>query len=55
MLAAVDGDLRAGAIVLAHDAVGPGATRTDCAHTVALIRPLIALARERGLEPALLS
>jgi hypothetical protein len=52
MLALVDPLITDGAIVLAHDAVGPGALRADCAETVALIGPLVALARERGLEPA---
>jgi peptidoglycan/xylan/chitin deacetylase (PgdA/CDA1 family) len=51
MLAAIGGDVVDGAIVLAHDAVGPGATRDGCAETVALIAPLVALGRERGLEP----
>ena len=51
MLAAVEPGVRDGAIVLAHDAVGPGATRDGCAETVALIAPLVALARSRGLEP----
>jgi peptidoglycan/xylan/chitin deacetylase (PgdA/CDA1 family) len=55
MLALVEPDLIDGAIVLAHDAVGPGALRDGCAETVALVAPLVALARERGLEPAPLS
>jgi peptidoglycan/xylan/chitin deacetylase (PgdA/CDA1 family) len=55
MLAAVDPDIADGAIVLAHDAVGPGATRDGCAETVALIAPLVALARSRGLEPEALA
>jgi peptidoglycan/xylan/chitin deacetylase (PgdA/CDA1 family) len=38
------------AIVLAHDGVGPGARRTDCAQTLALIPPLAKLATARGLE-----
>jgi peptidoglycan-N-acetylglucosamine deacetylase len=51
MLAAIGDDVVDGAVVLAHDALGPGATRGGCAETVALIAPLVALARERGLEP----
>jgi peptidoglycan/xylan/chitin deacetylase (PgdA/CDA1 family) len=39
------------AVVLAHDGLGPGALRQGCEHTVALIEPLVAAARERGLEP----
>lgn len=54
MLGAVLPDLRDGAIVLAHDAVGPGALREDCAETVALIGPLVTVARELGLEPGAL-
>lgn len=46
--------LRAGAIVLAHDGLGPGATRTDCLQTVAMIEPLVAAARDRGLRCAAL-
>ncbi len=51
MLAAVEPAIEDGAIVLAHDGLGPGATRDDCRETVALIAPLVALARSRGLEP----
>jgi peptidoglycan/xylan/chitin deacetylase (PgdA/CDA1 family) len=39
------------AIVLMHDALGPGAARAGCEGTVALISPLCALARARGLAP----
>ena len=55
MLAAVQPDLRDGAIVLAHDGLGPGALRDGCAETVALVGPLVAAARERGLEPGALA
>jgi peptidoglycan/xylan/chitin deacetylase (PgdA/CDA1 family) len=55
MLGLVAPDLTDGAVVLAHDAVGPGATRDGCAETVALIAPLVGLARERGLEPEALA
>jgi peptidoglycan-N-acetylglucosamine deacetylase len=54
MLAAVLPDLRYGAIVLAHDGLGPGALRDGCEETVALVAPLVAAARERGLEPGAL-
>lgn len=49
MLAAVAAAITPGAVVLAHDGLGPGATRTGCAETVALIGPLAALAAARGL------
>ncbi len=51
MLAAISPDLRDGAIVLAHDGIGPGAERVGCEETVALVGPLVRAARERGLEP----
>jgi|SRR5215210_1436742 len=54
MLDRVRNDISPGAIVLMHDGVGPGATREGCAGTLALIRPLVALARSHGLEPATL-
>jgi peptidoglycan-N-acetylglucosamine deacetylase len=54
MLARIRGTFTPGAIVLMHDGVGPGATRDGCAATVELIRPLVALVRSRGLEPAML-
>jgi peptidoglycan/xylan/chitin deacetylase (PgdA/CDA1 family) len=54
MLAAVERDLGPGVVVLAHDAIGPGARREDCAETVALIVPLVAAGRARGLEPEVL-
>jgi peptidoglycan-N-acetylglucosamine deacetylase len=55
MLAAVEPDLRPGAVVLAHDALGPGARRGGCAETVALIALLVAAGRARGLEPEVLA
>jgi peptidoglycan/xylan/chitin deacetylase (PgdA/CDA1 family) len=55
MLAAVGPDVGDGAIVLAHDGLGPGATRDGCEETVALIEPLVALGRARGLEPEVLA
>lgn len=51
MLDRVEGRILPGAIVLMHDGVGPGATRAGCAGTVDLVRPLVSLARRRGLEP----
>lgn len=51
MLERVETRLAAGEILLMHDGLGPGATRTGCAETVALLQPLVSLARARGLEP----
>lgn len=42
--------LHDGAIVLAHDGIGPGATREDTRETVELTRLIGAHARERGIE-----
>jgi peptidoglycan/xylan/chitin deacetylase (PgdA/CDA1 family) len=55
MLTAVGPAIEDAAIVLAHDGLGPGATRNGCEETVALIEPLIALGRDRGLEPEVLA
>jgi peptidoglycan/xylan/chitin deacetylase (PgdA/CDA1 family) len=55
MLAAIAPAIDDGAIVLAHDGLGPGATRAGCEETVALIAPLVALARTRGLDPEVLA
>jgi peptidoglycan/xylan/chitin deacetylase (PgdA/CDA1 family) len=54
MLARVEPDLTDGAVILMHDAVGPGAPRPDPAPTVALVEPLVAAIRARGLEPGLI-
>jgi peptidoglycan/xylan/chitin deacetylase (PgdA/CDA1 family) len=54
MLTHLRGGISPGAIVLMHDGVGPGATREGCSGTVDLVRPLVALLRSRGLEPATL-
>jgi peptidoglycan-N-acetylglucosamine deacetylase len=54
MLARVSGRISPGAIVLMHDGIGPGARRDGCAATVDLVRPLVALVRSHGLEPAAL-
>jgi peptidoglycan-N-acetylglucosamine deacetylase len=51
MLARVEVGLVDDAVVMMHDGIGPGATREGCAETVALVEPLVALARSRGLEP----
>jgi peptidoglycan/xylan/chitin deacetylase (PgdA/CDA1 family) len=55
MLAAVAPGVADGAVVLAHDGLGPGARRDGCAETVALIAPLVALGRARGLRPEALA
>jgi peptidoglycan/xylan/chitin deacetylase (PgdA/CDA1 family) len=39
-----------GAIVLAHDGIGPGAQRTDCAQTLASIPRIAALAGAQGMD-----
>jgi peptidoglycan-N-acetylglucosamine deacetylase len=44
-----------GAVVLMHDALGPGALRAGVGETVGLIAPLAALARGRSLRLAALS
>lgn len=49
MLTATRSDLRPGAVVLAHDGIGPGARRQDARETVAYV-PLVARhASEHGL------
>lgn len=50
MLARILPDLGPGSIVLAHDGIGPGATRTRSDQTAALIAPLAQALRARGLE-----
>ncbi len=52
MLARIRPDLRAGAVVLAHDGLGPGALRASCAATVELVEPLVDCARSAGLHCA---
>ena len=49
MFAATRGDLTDGAIVLAHDGIGPGARREDARETVAYTARVIDFAREAGL------
>jgi hypothetical protein len=41
-----------GEVVLMHDGIGPGALRTGCEETVALVEPLVACLRSLGCEPA---
>jgi peptidoglycan/xylan/chitin deacetylase (PgdA/CDA1 family) len=54
MLAAVRPGLGPGSVVLMHDGLGPGARRTGCRETVALIRPLVDHVRALGCEPVTL-
>jgi peptidoglycan-N-acetylglucosamine deacetylase len=49
MFAAVRDELVGGAIVLAHDGVGPGARRADCAETAAFVNLAAAHAADHGL------
>jgi peptidoglycan/xylan/chitin deacetylase (PgdA/CDA1 family) len=49
MFAATRDSLRADAVVLAHDGIGPGALRTDAEQTVAYAQLAIEHARRRGL------
>jgi peptidoglycan/xylan/chitin deacetylase (PgdA/CDA1 family) len=55
MLETADALLGDGAIVLMHDALGPGALRAGIEETIDLIAPLVALARGRGLSLAALA
>jgi peptidoglycan/xylan/chitin deacetylase (PgdA/CDA1 family) len=50
MFAATHDQLLPGAIVLAHDAIGPGARRTDAAQTLAYVNLAVEYARQRGLR-----
>jgi len=43
--------VEAGAVVLMHDAVGPGALRKGCAATVDLVAPLVSMADSHNLTP----
>ena len=52
MLKAIKPLLRPGAIVLMHDGLGPGAQRTNCEETAALIKPLTHHIRALNCEPA---
>ena len=57
MLAALAtrGGLRDGEVVLMHDALGPGARRTDCAGTLALTERLLEAAAREDLATATIS
>jgi peptidoglycan/xylan/chitin deacetylase (PgdA/CDA1 family) len=52
MLRNVEPLLDQGEVVLMHDGLGPGALRTGCEETVALVEPLVARVRSMGCEPA---
>jgi len=51
MVARIGPGLDAGSVVLMHDGLGPGATRSGCAETVALVR-LLGDAPRAGTSPA---
>ena len=51
----VEDDLGAGAVVLMHDGIGPGALRAGCGETVELIPRLLATLADRGLTAVPLS
>jgi peptidoglycan/xylan/chitin deacetylase (PgdA/CDA1 family) len=53
MHASIAGDLRPGSVVLMHDGLGPGATRSGCRETIRLVAPLLATLRSMRLRPAL--
>ena len=55
MYANVRPDLRPGAVLLMHDGLGPGARRSGCEETVALIGKVIEQARSFGCEPCPMS
>jgi peptidoglycan/xylan/chitin deacetylase (PgdA/CDA1 family) len=50
MLGRIEPLLGQGSVVLMHDGLGPGARRTGCGETVALVEPLVARLRELGCE-----
>jgi peptidoglycan/xylan/chitin deacetylase (PgdA/CDA1 family) len=50
MLAVLEPRMAPGGVVLAHDGVGDGARRGTAQETARLIGPLVAAAREKGLE-----
>lgn len=52
MLERVRERLVPGSVVLLHDGLGPGARRTGCGETVALVGPLVEAIRTAGCEPA---
>ena len=51
MFGRIDPLLGQSSIVLMHDGLGPGAQRTGCGETVALVKPLVARLRELNCEP----
>jgi peptidoglycan/xylan/chitin deacetylase (PgdA/CDA1 family) len=50
MVAAIADDLSEGDVVLAHDGIGPGARRTDCRETIALVGRLTQWAQDHGVR-----
>jgi peptidoglycan-N-acetylglucosamine deacetylase len=52
MLRNVEPLLGPGEVVLMHDGLGPGALRTGCEETVAIVEPLVARLRLMGCQPA---
>lgn len=50
MLAATRTGLEAGAVVLAHDGIGPGSRRADARETVRFVSLVVREARRQGLE-----
>lgn len=52
MLKAIEPSLEPSTVVLMHDGLGPGARRTDCRETAALIEPLVERIRSLDCEPA---
>lgn len=52
MLRATEPVLGAGATILMHDGLGPGALRDNCEETAALISPLVRRIRALGCEPS---
>lgn len=55
MLARMEPGIGAGAVVLMHDGVGPGAIRDGCGETVELVAPLVSMAAARHLKPVTIS
>jgi peptidoglycan/xylan/chitin deacetylase (PgdA/CDA1 family) len=55
MLAATSQDLCDGAIVLAHDGIGPGARRDDVGETVRYVELVAQCAAQRGFTLAAMS
>lgn len=55
MLERVGPQLRPGSIILMHDGIGPGARRSGCGETVALVGGLVKRIRSLGCEPGLLT